>query len=242
MKLNELLSIEKGARTRIKREMSDLYKQAQKTSLFSGMYKKFEPTEEGGVVFPPEKVNVQVNVRDVMEQVAGHTAELLNVVSRKDLANCSAFADVVVGDEVILEGVPATHLLWLEKHLVELQNFVGILPVLDSSEDWNLNEVTQTYVTDQVRTHRTQKKQKPIVLFPATPEHPAQTQLISEDVIIGEWVTVKETSAIPMHEKKQLLNRINVLLDATKVARERANSVQVAPSTVGTKVSKFLFG
>lgn len=242
MRLNELLSVEKGVRTRVKRDMTDLYQKAQRNALFNGMFKKFEPTEEGGVVFPPEKVNLQVNVGDMIEEMSALTAELLNVVARKDIANCDARANVVIGDDVLLENVPATHLLWLEKHLGELQSFVSVIPTLDSGEDWTYNEVTQTYKTEPVRTHRTQKKQKAIVLYDATKDHPAQTQLISEDVIIGEWVTVKETSAMPPHEKKELLNKVNILLDAVKVAREQANSVEVQPSTIGTKVSKFLFG
>jgi hypothetical protein len=35
------------------------------------------------------------------------------------------------------------------------------------------------------------------VLYDATEHHPAQTQLISEDVIVGWWETVKHSGAIP---------------------------------------------
>lgn len=83
--------------------------------------------------------------------------------------------------------------------------------------------------------------QKPIVLYAATPEHPAQTQLITEDVLAGYWSTVKQSGAMPATEKLALLERIDKLLRAVKDAREAANMIdEVKVPDVGAAIFNYL--
>jgi len=83
--------------------------------------------------------------------------------------------------------------------------------------------------------------QKGIVLYDATEHHPAQTQLITEDVVVGHWTTTKFSGAIPRPRKKVLLERIRQLADAVKFAREQANSIEADDQKVGRKVLDFIF-
>ena len=76
----------------------------------------------------------------------------------------------------------------------------------------------------------------------ATKEHPAQTQLITEDVVAGTWVTVKYSGAMPAPRKKQLLGRIEKLANAVKFAREQANASEAQDKKLGKEVFDFLFG
>jgi hypothetical protein len=84
--------------------------------------------------------------------------------------------------------------------------------------------------------------QRPITLYEATKEHPAQTQLITEDVIAGAWITIKYSGAIPAPRKKQLLGRIEKLSNAVKFAREQANAAEATDKKLGKEVFDFLFG
>jgi len=59
---------------------------------------------------------------------------MFDIVATQDWANCQAVADVVVDDQVILAQVPFTHLLFLEKQLLDIQTLVEKLPVLDPAE------------------------------------------------------------------------------------------------------------
>ena len=127
-----------------------------------------------------------------------------------------------------------------QKQLAELRGFVSRLPVLDAAEEWIFDSNASLYKTAPSETTRTKKIQTPIVLHPPTKEHPAQTQLITEDRIVGHWKTVKHSGALPEPLKRTILERIEKLSDAVKVARETANAVEATPQKIGRRVFEFL--
>jgi hypothetical protein len=134
-------------------------------------------------------------------------------------------------------------LLFLEKQLTDIRTFVGNLPVLDPAESWSEDKNSGLYRTEPTSTHRTKKVQKPIVLYPATPEHPAQTQIITEDVIVGFWSQVKQSGAIPRPQKLIILDRVERLLKAVKEAREAANiQEEVKTPDIGAAIFGYLLG
>jgi hypothetical protein len=148
---------------------------------------------------------------------------------------------VKVDGETILKQVPVTVLLYLAKQLDDLHTFVGNIPVLDPSERWTYNAQDGTYITDEIKTIRTRKVQKPIVLYDATEKHPAQTQLITEDITAGHWKTRKYATTLAATERQQIIDRIVKLQDAVKIAREEANSIPVDDQTIASAVLKFIF-
>ena len=79
------------------------------------------------------------------------------------------------------------------------------------------------------------------MLYDATPEHPAQTQLITEDVVIGHWTTTYFSGAIPRPKKRRFLERITELQEAVKFAREQANSQEADEQRVGRKLLTHVF-
>lgn len=124
--------------------------------------------------------------------------------------------------------------------MTDIQTVINAIPVLDSVEDWKLDANSGLYKTDAIVTHRTKKIARPIVLYQATEQHPAQTQLIQEDVIGGYWSTVKLSGAMAAPEKQQIQERIATLLKAVKMAREEANTVTEKP--VPADIGKAIFG
>jgi hypothetical protein len=136
--------------------------------------------------------------------------------------------------------VPVTYLLFLEKKLTDVHTFVSKLPRLDPAERWSFEAGTQQYFSQEVETVRTQRKEMPIVLYDATDKHPAQTQMISQDVPVGRWKTTKFSGALPPAEIDALLGKINKLRDAVKVARQEANSKEVEQKQIGAQVFDFL--
>jgi prolyl oligopeptidase PreP (S9A serine peptidase family) len=165
------------------------------------------------------------------------------VTARKDWTNNTAKADVVVDGEILIMNAPVTYLLTLEKELTDVRTFIEHLPILDTSEDWHSDTSSGLAKTKETRTHRTKKKAKAIVLHPATKEHPAQTQLVSEDVLVGYWHTVKHSGAISRQEKLQLLEKAETLVNAVKEAREAANDVEETNTPkIGRTVFGYLFG
>lgn len=241
-RLNQVVAIEKGVNSRATAEISDVYKVAQKPVLFNGFNKTYKPVDDDGEKYPDENQKVQMTVADVLERVKESKVELLDTVAQKDYANTNAKANVVVDGKVLVENAPVPYLLFLEKQLTDVRTLVAALPVLDQNETWTLDAGNGIYKTKPVSTHRTKKVTKPLVLYPATDKHPAQTQVITEDVVVGFWEQVKMSGAMEERAQKTLLKKVETLLDAVKQAREEANNSDAPKVEVGSTLLGYIFG
>ncbi len=239
-KLNQILAIEKSIKSRVYGEITKLHHALQKSTLLSGFSKIYNKKDEDSDDFPPEKQKVQLIAREILQNLENLLGELLDVTLTKDHANCRSFADIKIDGKVLIEKAPVTYLLFLEKQVNDLQTFVAKIPVLDPEEEWSYDETTNLYKTAPSTTTKTKKVQKPIVLYAATKEHPAQTQLITEDVIVGHWTTVKHSGALPEPEKKKILERIQKLANAIKFAREEANSIEAESMKIGKTILGYI--
>lgn len=241
VKLNQVLAIEKGVKSRAQSVITQAYHKVQKQVLLNGLFKTYNPIDEDGIKLPAEKQRVQVSVEDILKDVRKALTELFDVTAQKDFANCNATANLVVGATLIASNVPVTYLLFLEKQLTDLRTLVSKIPVLDSAEDWVFDDATGVFKSAPVTTTRTAKVAKPIVLYDATEEHPAQTQLVTIDEVVGNWTTVKQSGALPAQKRESLLEKLQKLIEATKFARETANSIEAEKQSVGEAVFGYLF-
>jgi hypothetical protein len=240
-KLNQILAIEKGAKTRTYAEVTALHHASQKADLMTGHHKTYSPMAEDGEKLPPETRKVKYKADDVIEEAAKALASLFDVTAAKDWANCTAKASVMLNGEVFLEEVPVTYLLFLDKQLGDLLTFVSKMVELDPGETWTHDDNSGEYRTSPTETAKTKKLQKPIVLYQATETHPAQTQLITEDVVVGHYKLTKFSGAIPGPRKKALVAKIVKLSEAVKFAREQANAMEADKKDIGSKVLGFIF-
>jgi hypothetical protein len=241
-KLNQIIAIEKGVKSQAYGELTTLHKESQKAELFNGFVKTYRKKDEDGEEYPPERKRVQLVAADVLKKVTAIQTELFDVTATKDWANCHAKADVVVDGMVLLQDAPATYLLFLEKQLSDMRAFLEKLPTLDEADDWQVDPNSNLVRTAPVTTHRTKKVPKVIVKYPHSEHHPAQTELVNEDVIVGWWDTVKHSGALAMPRKQQLMERVDRFMKAVKFAREKANDADVEKLEVGEKIFGFLFG
>jgi hypothetical protein len=239
-KLNQVVAIEKGVKSRVYGEISEMHKLSQKPDLFSGLFKQYRKKDEEGEDYPPEQKRVQLIASEQLTGAAKLLTELFDVTATKDYANCHARADVEVDGLCLVADAPVPFLLFLEKQINDLHAFVEKLPTLDEAEDWSRQDGTGLFKTAPIATQKTKKAQKPIVLYNATPEHPAQTQLITEDIVVGYWDTVKHSGALPTTRKKELLGRIEKIAQAVKFAREKANAAEAQMVSVGKPFFEYL--
>lgn len=239
-KLNQIIAIEKGVKSRVYGEITEMHKTSQKPELFTGFTKNYRKKDEDGEDYPPERKKVQMVADAMLTQAAAQLTELIDVTATKDWGNCHAFADVEVDGQVLIKDAPVPFLLFLEKQITDLHTFVDKLPVLDESDDWTKDDNSGLYKTTPIATHRTKKVQKPVVLYEATKEHPAQTQMITEDVTVGYWDTVKHSGALPVPRKQLLLERIEKLAKAVKFAREKANAAEAENQKIGKALFDYL--
>jgi hypothetical protein len=241
MKLNQIIAIEKGTKSRALQELTDAHQLLQKPALLTGISRTYRPKDEEGEQFPPEATRVQVKAEDIIRKTTDELTKLFDVVATKDWANCTAKADVIVNGVPLLSQVPATYLLFIEKQLVDLHTFIKKLPVLDASELWIFDSSADSWATEPIQTTKTKKIPRNHVKAEATEKHPAQVEVYYEDVVVGNWRTIKFSGALPAQRINELLSRVELLQEAVKFAREEANSLEVSEQKVGTKILNYLF-
>jgi hypothetical protein len=240
-RLNQIIAIEKGVKSQAYAELTNTHQQVQKLQLLMGISRTYRPINDEGERFPDESTKVQLSAEKVLRDTADMLARMFDITATKDWGNTLAKADVVVNGNVLLKAVPVTYLLFLEKQLVDLQTFVKKLPVLDQAEQWTFDPAADTYATSPVETTRTKKILRNHVKAEATPQHPAQVEVYTEDVVVGYWNTVKFSGALPAARVNELLERVHALQDAVKFAREEANNTETTDQRVGAPIFDYLF-
>lgn len=239
--LNQIVAVEKGVKSRTNREVSDLYKDLQKTLPLSGITRTYRPKNDEGDVLPGESTLVQIKVDDIIRKFIEAGNNLVNVTFAKEIGNTVARADVIVNGETILNAVPVGGLLFLEKMLTDVQTFIAKIPVLDPAESWTWDSSTNTYRSATVDTARTKKVPRNHVKAEATDRHPAQVEMYYEDVLVGYWSTTKFSGALPKTIVDGYAANVIALRDAVKYARERANALSVEDVHVGRTLLGYVF-
>jgi hypothetical protein len=240
-RLNQVVATVAGKKAQAEKSLTEAYHIAQKPDLFSGLARTYTPKEDKGEGKPPERKMPQFRVPDLYRKVENDLVEMFDAVGTQDWSNCKARADVVVDGKVVVPQAPVTFLLFLEKQLTNLRNFVEKLPVRDGGEDWSYQQEAALYVTPNVQTQVTAKVQEALVLYPATEQHPAQCQMISKDVVAGYWENRKFSGAISKQDQDKLVERVKKFSEAVKTAREEANHVEADSVRVGGSILDYIF-
>ncbi|HYF63452.1 MAG TPA: hypothetical protein VD886_11600 [Herpetosiphonaceae bacterium] len=240
-RLNQIIAVEKGVKSRSFQELTDAHHALQKPALLTGIARTYRPKDDEGEQLPPESTKVQIKAEEIIQQTAAILTRLFDITATKDWTNGAARADVVVDGQPLLTQVPVTYLLFLEKQLVDLHTFIKKLPTLDASETWNFDASADCWATEPVQTVKTKKIPRNHVKAEATDKHAAQVEVFYEDVVVGYWRTVKFSGALPARRVSELLDRVEKLQQAVKFAREEANNADAVDQKVGDKVFQFLF-
>jgi len=239
-KLNQIIAVANGQRTRTQEAVTTIYKQVQKPALFDGLVRTYKSKREDEPQLPPEHKNIQCTWESCLKKAVKHWTKLLNVTATQDAANCTAKGDIKVDGALILADVPVTSLLFLEKHVTDVRTFLAHLPVLDSAENWTHDPNRNCFVTGKTSKVRTRKVPQVLVKYEATTEHPAQTERFDEDIVVGEWETVLMSGRIPADEKEKMLERVDKLIEGIRLAREQANQAQTDSFEIARPLFDFI--
>lgn len=239
-KLHELLALEQAYHSESEKRAREVG-QNMSPARTLGMRRTYAALEEGGQAYPPETDLVTtVAQKEIRDFVGAEFRRWLDASVQKEITNQSTKSDVTIGKKHMWAEMPATALLNLEGKLTYLKGLYESLPTLDPDVRWNWDAQNEYWVSEPEEVVRTKKVQRPIVMYDATPEHPAQTQLISEDIPVGKWTTVRYSGAVPVSLKREWLRRIDTLLRAVKSARQRANDIDAEESRYGTALAEFI--
>ena len=64
-KLNQIIAIEKGVKSKSYPELTEAHHDVQKPALLTGITRTYQPKDEDGEQLPPESTRVQVKAEDV---------------------------------------------------------------------------------------------------------------------------------------------------------------------------------
>lgn len=242
-KLNQIIAVVNGKKSRAAAGLTEIYHLLQKGGLLDGISRTYHPKDDEGEQLPSESKKVQVRVPELVRRATGILSDVWDTVHTLDWTNREAGADVVVGGRMLAEDVPVTHLLFLEKQLVDLHTLIEKLPTLDPAADWEYNAQADAWASTPFETVRTKKVPRSFEVSPATDKHPAQCQVFTEDVVVGTWRTTTFSGAIPEGDKRAMLSRCERLQEAVKKAREEANAAEaVDRSGASAALLQFVFG
>lgn len=245
-KLHEVLAVEgqlKGQAQATRVELAATFE--KKRHLFEEKVVVFTPFEEAGEPVREQQSDLQSTVHKELEWIKGIWSRMLDTSLQVQDGCTRARADVVLDDgTVLMRDVPVLALLEMEKRAAELQELVAAVPTLDPAKGFRPDPDRGAHVhrAREIVKTRTKKMQRPIVLYPATAEHAAQTQLISEDVPVGKIAEQEWSGLITPAEKADMLSRAEALRRAIKQARMRANEVEVTtPNAAGARLIDYVF-
>ena|SRR3990167_2246547 len=245
-KLHELLASSGTAKAQADKCRADLLNTFEKKRhLFGQKLVTFISNVEGVPPVTEEQSDLQTTVPRELSWLADIWSKALDLDFQIDIGNIIARADVTLdNDSVLLKDVPATALLQLEKRANEIHAFLSAVPTLDPAKGFKPDgdRGVGVYRARDDEKRRTKKEQRALVMYPATVEHPAQVQLITEDVIIGSIRTQEWSGMITPAEKAAQLGRCEEVRRAIKTARARANDIKVEPTKVGATLFKYILG
>lgn len=243
MKLHQLIAVEKTVQKTGEDAFTRAYQAAQKPEPFTGIIRTYQPLADDGFVFPGESKKVLATSENLLSSAQSALEQLFDHVASKDNANRFATADIVVNGVTLATAVSVPTLLWLEKRLVSIREFLLKLPTLDPAESWTLDEANGVWRSETYKTVKQNKVTKFRVPAggEATKEHKAQIVQYQEDEIEGTWSTVKLSGAMPANRRNALIHRTDELAKAVKVAREEANSIEVTPVSIGNSLLNYMF-
>lgn len=241
-RLSHLLAVERQVRE-AGNQAETLAHRAKPTD-FEGHVKTYEPVDNDGLRLAADTKNVVTTVSDLIAGLLPAVAEAVDLEASKNETNTSpaARADLVLPDGTVLaRQLAGPTLLHLETTLLRLRKIVAGFPELDPAVVWVRDENTGLRRSQPTQTFKTDKIETPLVLYPHSDKHPAQTKTVTKDKIIGTWTAEKVSGAIPTTEKRAILARLDVLVGSCKQARETANLAEVRRVSVAGTLMSYVF-
>lgn len=246
-KLHEILAVEgdrEGIAKKIVHETTNVFN--NKHNLFLGGTKTLKMDKAGhesAEAAAQEVVEVVTTVDERLNYSRKAIVQWLDVVLTKEATNQTACADLVVDGTVLAENVPATFLLGLESKLKYIREMYQATPTLAPGTVWIPDTTAGRGIYraehSEVRA-KTAKVPQFKVLYEATKEHPAQIERWNEEVTVGRFISTPQSAMMPASRKSEILARLDSLIQATKQARMRANSVEAVESKIGDALFKYI--
>lgn len=254
-KNHELLAVEKSLQTAALKMIEDLGAKFVKGTLYKGTSRTLTFFDK------PTERELEINALEAKEKrnevpadtVVGSLNYGLDIIGsyyrllfRKESSNRRAVADVEIDGNVLIAEAPAYWLLKMESKLSELRVVIDKIPTLDNAVPWQQADglpagIVKSPITTTTKTER--KLLTYVIPGTLTDKHPAQTKEQTQDVNVGKYEDYKLSGEMSTINKSEILTRIDKLINAFRVARQKANNVDAAEVvTVDRQIFSYIFG
>jgi len=236
-KLHETIAVESELANVDKKLREESIKTFSKESLFLGQLRElnmFDAASEH--LNTTDRQELTSTVGENLDYLVPHIARHWDVVAQKDATNQAAIAEVVIDDRVILKGVSAMTLLGLETKLKELRKVFEAIPTLAPGVSWVVDDKERPGIYKTEYDEHSFKTEKDIQFkeaSPATKEHPAQVAQLPTTTNVGKYDVTKWSGMYSPARKAQVLDQLDVLRNAIKRARMRANNTEIVDVKLG---------
>ncbi len=248
-KLHELLAVLsdlEGTAKKVREEAIVTF--TKKANHFMGGHKTlimFDEARKGEEAGAEVHQPLTTTVNQKLAYTQKSQVKYLDAFLQQESTNQAATADLIIGEEIILKDAPATFLLGLENRLKNIRGIFAAIPTLNPAIEWIDDPAEGKDIFRSKHPETAQKQEKvtePVILYEATKEHPAQVKEVSKNIVSGTFSTVSWSGMITPGKKSEYLSRIDILIQATKKARQRANATEVVKRQVGANLFKFILG
>jgi hypothetical protein len=214
----------------------------KKAEHFDGIKKVYSPYDDAGEKLPPEIKEVVTTVGEKLSYAKESVIKAMDVTLSKEETNSSGEAKA----ELIVDGLSfgtfsATSFIALERYLEKIRDEYKAIPTLDPTRRWTKETSSGRDLREAIEVkYRSEKKARPLVLSPATMQHPAQVQLVTDEIQVGKYDTTYSSGRMTPLEKSNLLAKLDTLIIEVKKAREIANQAKVKEVEIGEKIFNFI--
>jgi len=243
-KLHEILAVENTTKKKAGIILAETKKTFQeKKDHFDGLERVYHPLDDNGDMIAPEVKELVTTVGEKLDYTKKTLVSSIDVTLAKEATNSSgiAKAELKIGDNTFGE-LSATSLLALEQNLTQVRDLFKTIPTLDPTKVWVPadDRGEGIFRTNVEKKYRSVKKPTPMVMYEATKEHPAQVQILNEDVRVGHYEATYYSGRITPAKKAEILERVDTLISAVIKARCRANNVDVVDLKIGNKIFDYI--
>jgi len=242
--LHEILAVEGDKKERKQKMLEEGRKTfREKHDLFEGFIKSYESFDDNDNEKFEESKTRDTTVMAKADYIFNAIIEYIDCVIQKDSANQGAKADVMIDGVVLIADIPAVTLLTIESEIKQWRDVLGFIPTLEHGIEWDEDKTQGDGVwktKNPLQTFKTAKEPKSKVLYEATKEHKAEIEKWNETINVGKYLLTKFSGKITSAAKSDILNRVDILSDAVKQARTRANKVEVPSMKIGTQIREYI--
>ena len=246
-KLHEVLAVESDLEETSRKILEEAFTTfIKKANHFEGYHKTlkmFDEERSGEEDGQAEHKAMVTTVPAKLEYVRGSIEKYYDLLLQKERTNQEAKADLEVDGKLLAKDLPATFLLGMESRLKKLRPMIEAIPTLDPGVAWipDPDQGANIYKSKFPETKQKQDKVSEfVVVTEATPQHKAQYEKLTKNVVSGTYSTQHWSGKITPGEKSAYLGRLDRLIQAVKKARQRANTAEVVKCEVGKEILDYL--